>query len=133
MRNFVRKHDSNLLVLRQENTSESEILNCLKYVRPGGGYIPKFPVFAKVDVNGENAHPLFAFLRTSLPAPLDDPHPLMGDPKKIIWSPVSRTDISWNFEKFLIRQDGVPTTRYSKKFLTANIANDITKLLQADK
>lgn len=40
-----------------------EMLNILKYVRPGGGFVPKFPVFAKVEVNGLNEEPLFTYLK----------------------------------------------------------------------
>jgi glutathione peroxidase len=40
----------------------------------------------------------------------------MGDPKFIIWKPVKRSDISWNFEKFLISPEGTPIRRYSKAY-----------------
>lgn len=43
-----------------------EILNVLKYVRPGGGFVPKFPVFGKVEVNGLNEEPLFTYLKVVL-------------------------------------------------------------------
>ena len=69
---------------------DSEILNSLKYVRPGNGYQPKFPIFSKVDVNGELCHPVWQFLRDALPAPVDNKNSLMGDPKLIIWKPVTR-------------------------------------------
>lgn len=41
----------------------NETLNILKYVRPGGGFVPKFPVFGKVEVNGSNEDPLFTYLK----------------------------------------------------------------------
>ena len=53
----------------------------------------------------------------------------MTDPKLIIWSPVRRTDVAWNFEKFLIDQSGNPVKRYSRKFLTSDIGADIELLL----
>uniref|UniRef100_A0A8K9Y5V8 Glutathione peroxidase n=1 Tax=Oncorhynchus mykiss TaxID=8022 RepID=A0A8K9Y5V8_ONCMY len=96
----------------QENCSNGEILNSLKYVRPGDGYQPGFTVFEKCDVNGTNTHP---------------------DPKFLIWSPISRTDISWNFEKFLVGPEGEPFKRYSKKFETINIEPDIQRLLRLTK
>jgi len=40
----------------------------------------------------------------------------MGNNNFIIWNPVERTDIAWNFEKFLIGKDGEPIQRYSKRF-----------------
>lgn len=135
----------------QENGTNGEILTNLKHVRPGKGYVPKFPVMGKIEVNGANAHPLFEvnfqiycillsalililmtfqFLRTTLPVPADESTMLMGDPKFIIWSPVCRNDISWNFEKFLIDKDGVPFKRYSRNFLTKDIKEDIEMLLK---
>lgn len=115
--------------LSQENAKNEEILNCLKYVRPGGGFEPNFMLFEKCEVNGEKAHPLFAFLREALPTPSDDAPALMTDPKFITWSPVCRNDISWNFEKFLVGPDGVPVRRYSRRFLTIDIEPDIEALL----
>ncbi|KAJ1069077.1 hypothetical protein K5549_000388 [Capra hircus] len=115
--------------LSQENAKNEEILNCLKYVRPGGGFEPNFMLFEKCEVNGEKAHPLFAFLRETLPTPSDDATALMTDPKFITWSPVCRNDVSWNFEKFLVGPDGVPVRRYSRRFLTIDIEPDIETLL----
>ncbi|RDD43055.1 Glutathione peroxidase 1 [Trichoplax sp. H2] len=113
----------------QENLNGEEILHSLKHVRPGGGYQPDCVVMDKCDVNGSNAHPLFQFLKESLPTPSDDADSLMSDPKFIIWKPVKRSDISWNFEKFLITADGKPYKRYSRNFRTEAIANDIEHLL----
>ena len=80
-------------------------------------------------VNGEGEHPVFKWLKTKMPHPSDDYESLIGDPKFIIWKPVKRTDISWNFEKFLIDQSGKPVKRFSKSFQTCNIDKDIDKLL----
>uniref|UniRef100_A0A8D0GB05 Glutathione peroxidase n=1 Tax=Sphenodon punctatus TaxID=8508 RepID=A0A8D0GB05_SPHPU len=114
----------------QENATNEEILNSLKHVRPGQGYEPNFTVFEKCEVNGANAHPLFTFLKDALPFPHDDPMALMSNPQFIIWSPVCRNDVAWNFEKFLIDRDGVPFKRYSRSFETIKIQDDIEKLLQ---
>ena len=113
----------------QENTSGQEIPNLLRHVRPGNGYTFKGELFDKVEVNGENEHPLFTMLKKALPAPSDDTESLMASPHFLIWKPVKRTDISWNFEKFLIGKDGTPIKRYSRNFLTADIAADIAALL----
>lgn len=112
------------------HSDEAELLNSLKHVRPGNGYTPQFPIFSKVNVNGSDAHPLFQFLRASLPAPSDDPTSFLADPKFIIWQPVTRNDIVWNFEKFLIGKDGVPMKRYSRNYLTSDIKKDIEALLE---
>lgn len=114
----------------QENCKNDEILRSLKHVRPGNGFEPKFQLLEKVDVNGKDAHPLFVFLKEKLPFPSDDPMALMNDPQSIIWSPVRRNDVSWNFEKFLIGPDGEPFKRYSRNFLTINIEADIQELLK---
>jgi len=53
-----------------------------------------FPMFAKVDVNGEGAHPLFKYLRKSLGG-------FFGD------------KIKWNFTKFLVDASGKPVKRFS--------------------
>lgn len=114
----------------QENTDNDEILNSLKHVRPGNGFEPKAQMFTKVEVNGEGAHPVFQFLKSALPAPEDNTDALSFDPKLIIWQPVQRSDIAWNFEKFLIGPDGEPIRRYSRFFKTIDIADDIEKALQ---
>uniref|UniRef100_A0AAZ3NQ06 Glutathione peroxidase 1 n=1 Tax=Oncorhynchus tshawytscha TaxID=74940 RepID=A0AAZ3NQ06_ONCTS len=113
----------------QENCNNEEILMSLKYVRPGNGFEPNFQLLEKVDVNGKHAHPLFVYLKEKLQFPSDDPMALMNDPKCIIWSPVGRNDIAWNFEKFLIGPDGEPFKRYSRRFPTIDIEGDIKKLL----
>jgi len=119
---------------KQSNETDCETLALLKHVRPGGGYEPKFPLTTKVDVNGASADPLFQWLRASLPAPHDDcggagSDNMVANLTLIIWTPVTRTDVIWNFEKFLVNQDGVPVRRYSPKFQTEAVAKDIEALL----
>jgi glutathione peroxidase len=53
-----------------------------------------FPMFAKVDVNGENAHPIFKYLKKELGG-------LFG------------SMIKWNFTKFLIDSEGKPVKRFA--------------------
>lgn len=67
-----------------------------------------FPLFAKVDVNGENAHPLFRRL-TAADAPFED-----------------RGPVKWNFEKFLIGRGGVPIARFRSR-----VAPDAPEVLAA--
>ncbi|CAM3847648.1 glutathione peroxidase [Alicyclobacillus pomorum] len=57
-------------------------------------YNVSFPMFAKVDVKGDTAHPLFQFLTQACPGVL------------------SRT-IKWNFTKFLVDGDGQPVRRFA--------------------
>lgn len=69
-----------------------------------------FPMFAKVDVNGDNAHPLFKYLKTALPGML-----------------VSQ--IKWNFTKFLIDAKGNPVLRFAPTETPESIEKHICKLL----
>lgn len=130
----------------QTNEDPGEIVNTLKYVRPGNGFESLADLYGKVNVNGANADPLFKFLKSSLPTPSDPPGDTKGngcddndalilhrgnfDSTTItLWSPVCRTDIAWNFEKFLIDKDGKPFKRYSRYFDTAAIAADVKAML----
>jgi len=114
----------------QENNNNDELLDILRHIRPGNGFQPLMDIFQKIQVNGRNEDPLFTFLKKSLPAPHDNPEPLVDNPSSILWRPVKRSDISWNFEKFLVGPDGLPVKRYSKSFLTASIEEDIRELLE---
>jgi len=120
---------------RETHATEQEILASLEHVRPGGGFQPLFPLMQKVQVNGAEALPLFRYLREALPTVSDDcggrgSDFLVAAPSQIIWGPVSRNDIGWNFEKFLINQEGRPVRRYSAYFETIAIAKDIETLLK---
>jgi len=114
----------------QENSNGQEIVNSLKHVRPGNGFEPKCIMFDKICVNGSDVHPLFTWLKKRLPAPIDDADSLMSDPKFINWSPVRRSDVSWNFEKFLVDGGGNEVHRYSRHFLTSDIEKDIARLVK---
>ena len=111
----------------QENCRNEEILYFLKHVRPGDGFVPQLELFSKVEVNGEKTHPLFSFLKKKLPRPHgDEDDVLMANSKRILWS---RSDVKWNFEKFLVDSKGDPFRRYGPKFQTADISPDIEALL----
>ena len=118
---------------KQTNEKDWEMLKTLKYVRPGDGYEPNFPIFTKTEANGEGASPMFKFLRDAIKFPCDA---FKGSSDYIIkavninWNPVTRTDLCWNFEKFLVNQDGVPVKRYSPGFPTEDVAKDIEALLE---
>jgi glutathione peroxidase len=74
-------------------------------------YDVTFPMFDKIDVNGDNAHPLFVWLKSEAPG-------LLGT-----------KDVKWNFTKFLIDQDGNVRERFAPTTEPADIAADIEKLL----
>ena len=72
---------------------------------------------------------MFSWLKSQLPTPKDDSESLMADPKFIIWKPVQRSDIAWNFEKFLVGPTGEAIVRYSKNYETIHLQKDIEELL----
>ena len=73
-------------------------------------YAVDFPMFGKIEVNGEAADPLYRWLRRETPGS-------------------DNRDIEWNFAKFLVGRDGKPVKRYGEKFPPADIAPDIERLL----
>lgn len=109
----------------QEPGKNSEILNGLKYVRPGGGFVPNFQVFGKIDVNGAKEHPLYSHLKSVCPYVKLD----IGDRSKLFWSDIKVGDITWNFEKFLVGADGVPFKRYDPSVEPEEIVADIEDLI----
>jgi glutathione peroxidase len=90
----------------QEPGSAEEIKNFCTI-----NYEISFPLFSKVDVNGDSASPLFEFLKSSLPGVL------------------GTKAIKWNFTKFLIDKNGLPRVRYAPTDLPENIKKDIVSLL----
>lgn len=74
-------------------------------------YDVTFPVFQRIDVNGEEAHPLYKWLKAEAPG-------LLGSEA-----------IKWNFTKFLIGRDGKVAERYAPTTEPKDMAADIEKLL----
>ena len=115
-----------------------EVYNTLKYVRPGNGFVPNFPILERVDAIGENTAPIFKALRAALPYAEDrPPEKDMAEPYGIMKpanapAGVLRTpsDLLWNFEKFLVDARGVPRHRFSPKFPAADLAPYIEALLK---
>jgi len=121
----------------QNYNADFEMMPHLEHVRPGDGYKPKFPIMTKCVINGEKEEPLWTFLKNALPYPSDDRggtgadfiYSIQPNDMPIQWSPVRRSDVTWNFEKFLINQDGKPVKRYSPKFENKDVIGDIDALL----
>ena len=74
-------------------------------------YDVTFPVFAKIDVNGAKADPLFERLKSDAPGVLGS------------------KAIKWNFTKFLVNRDGEVVDRYAPTTKPEDIRKDIEKLL----
>jgi glutathione peroxidase len=89
----------------QEPGSEKEISeSCLI------NYGVSFPMFSKITVNGDNAHPIYKYLKNKLPG-------FLGK------------SIKWNFSKFLIDANGTPVKRFSSSTIPEKLVNDVEKLL----
>ena len=74
-------------------------------------YPVTFPIFSKVEVNGDNAHPLYKFLK-------HEQSGLLGSEA-----------VKWNFTKFLVDRSGKVVDRYAPQTTPASMAGDIEKLL----
>jgi glutathione peroxidase len=114
LENLYRKYNEKGLVIlgfpcnqfgNQEPGNEKEISEgCLI------NYGVSFPMFSKIDVNGDDAHPVYKYLKDKLPGSLG---------KKI----------KWNFTKFLINRDGIPVKRFAPTTIPEKLVKDIEKLL----
>ena len=70
-----------------------------------------FPMFEKIDVNGDNTHPLYAYLKDQAPG-------ILGT-----------TGIKWNFTKFLVSKDGQSITRLASADGASKMEEALQKLL----
>ncbi len=93
---------------KQENGNTEEIKNfCEK------NYSITFPIFEKVEVNGNDAHPIFKFIK-------EQKKGFMGT-----------ESIKWNFSKFLLSKNGEVIKRYGSLDVPENLETDIKQLLAA--
>lgn len=90
----------------QESGSSDEIQEFCQI-----NYGVSFPMFEKVDVNGENAHPIFKYLKSKL------------------GGGIFGSKIKWNFTKFIIDKNGTPVKRYSPITKPEKMENTIRKML----
>ena len=122
-------------------------------MRPGKGFElnKAITVMAKGDVNGANEQPLFKWMKREIMIPTGGdedsclvdtndngcgdadalvlPRGGFGGTTLTLWSPVARSDIAWNFEKFLIDGEGNMVQRYHRYFLVGDIEKDIDSLM----
>ncbi len=70
-----------------------------------------FPIFSKIDANGEGAHPIFKYLKKKLPG-------------------IAGGSIRWNFTKFVIGPDGKPVRRFAPITKPEAMEEFIKKLLK---
>jgi glutathione peroxidase len=74
-------------------------------------YDVSFPIMEKIDVNGANAHPLYAFLK--------------HEKKGVLGS----EGVKWNFTKFLVDRSGQVVKRYAPTVKPEDLEDDVEKLL----
>ena len=91
---------------QQEPKSEDEIVFFCQ-----GNYDVQFDMFSKIDVNGENADPLYKYLK--------------DQQSGFLWT----KSIKWNFTKFLVDREGNVVDRYGSSTKPESIKGDIEKLL----
>lgn len=89
----------------QDPGTDEEIRNFCQF-----NYGVSFPIFAKIDVNGPNAAPLYQFLKNEK-------------------SGIGGKKIKWNFTKFLVDKDGTVIKRYASATTPEAIRDDIVELL----
>jgi glutathione peroxidase len=92
----------------QDKGSDTEIAGfCMK------NYGVSFPMFSKIDVNGDGEHPLYKYLKSEAKG-------ILGTKK-----------IKWNFTKFLVNQKGEVVKRYGSTSKPKDIQKDVAALLGA--
>ena len=91
---------------KQEPGTNAEILEFAK-----SKYDATFPMFAKIEVNGDDAAPLYEFLEAGAP------------------NPDGTTEVQWNFTKFLVDRDGKVVQRFHPKVTPEEIEPKVAELL----
>jgi glutathione peroxidase len=112
---YQRFHERGLVVMgfpcdqfgHQEPGDEAEIMSFCQT-----RYAVTFPMFAKIEVNGESAHPLYRALKSAAPGVL------------------GTEAIKWNFTKFLVDREGEVVRRYAPNVAPEDIAGDIEAALR---
>ncbi|HEY1767499.1 MAG TPA: glutathione peroxidase [Terracidiphilus sp.] len=77
-------------------------------------YGVSFPMFARIDVNGRDTHPLYGFLKRERPGTL---------------GLFTRGRVTWNFTKFLVRRSGEVAARYAPSMRPEKLVPAIERLL----
>jgi len=93
---------------QQEPGNESEIEHFCQV-----NYGVTFPMFSKIEVNGENAHPLFVYLKEHAPG-------ILGSKA-----------IKWNFTKFLVDRNGNVVSRFSPQTKPSELRQEIERILNS--
>ena len=114
-------------VAHQEPGSDEEIA---EFCRLNHGVT--FPLMKKIDVNGENAHPIYKYLKSV--APTEEYKGIKAKATHTMLKGLSKSakednDILWNFTKFLISRDGATVKRFPPTTEPADFENDVKEML----
>jgi len=112
---YLKYHDQGLEIIgfpcnqfgHQEPGNEEEIKSFCQLT-----YNVTFPMMSKIDVNGDNAHPIYQYLKQKAPG-------ILGS-----------KGIKWNFTKFLINRDGTIINRYPPQLKPSELEIGIQSLLK---
>ena len=77
-------------------------------------YAVTFPIFSKIDVNGDNEHKIYTYLKKRAPGVL------------------GTTKIKWNFTKFLIDYKGISVKRYAPQTPVIEIRKDLVEIISGE-
>ena len=88
-----------------------------------------FKQFSKIDVNGENAEPLYKYLKSTADETINDATAGFYERVKDYTPGIAEKDIKWNFTKFLIDKNGNVVARFAPTVTPEEIDEHIKKLL----
>lgn len=111
--------------LDQAPGSDEELSNFCKV-----NFGTKFETFGKIEVNGENTHPLYKFLKKEAPvAKEDEKSEALYKKLEGYGFTTSGDDIKWNFTKFLVDKDGEVIGRFAPTAEPEQISKEIEELI----
>ena len=114
----------------QEPGSESDIQQFCTT-----SYDVTFPLFAKIDVNGPSAHPLYRYLRQEQPGPPRDGEPEPGSVRAYLEETYpelrERDTVKWNFTKVLVDGRGKVVRRFESRETPEDMETEVSALLGA--
>ena len=91
-----------------------------------------FPLMKKVDVNGKDTHPIFAYLKSA--APTEEYKGIKAKASHTLFKSISKSvekdsDIMWNFTNFLISRDGTVVKRFPPTTEPVDFEKDVLEML----
>jgi len=95
-------------------------------------YQTQFDQLSKIEVNGENEHPLYTYLKKQQPNEIIEGiknKMAMKAIEKISTTYKNKEDIKWNFTKFLVDKNGNVIKRYDPTFDPKNIEKDLKEII----